>query len=201
MNFKLYAAAIASLSLALSLSAQPWTVNGDNVYPTLNGGTQRKVAIGVTSVGSGQQLRVTGVAEFDTVRGQKRIVAYEIGRSSRLDPDRIVTKTATDSTVILPNSITTNAIYVGTEGWSITAPDYVFDHDYKLMPLSKVEKFVAENKHLPGVMSSRKMEEKGSVDLVEMNLKLLQKVEEMTLYLIDQKKEIDALKTELKNGN
>lgn len=80
------------------------------------------------------------------------------------------------------------------------APDYVFDKEYELRSLAEVESYINENKHLPEIPSAKKMEEKG-LHLKEMNLLLLKKVEELTLYVIElkkvteqQQKEIDLLK-------
>lgn len=83
--------------------------------------------------------------------------------------------------------------------------DYVFDKDYKLMPLSELKSFINNYKHLPGVPSEQDVIEQ-DVDLLEMDKILLKKVEEMTLYLIELKeendklkKEVELLKTELQN--
>ena len=73
-------------------------------------------------------------------------------------------------------------------------PDYVFENEYKMMTLSELEKYVNEYKHLPGIPSASEVEESGSVDLGEMNTLLLQKVEELTKYIIDLQKQIDELK-------
>ena len=75
-------------------------------------------------------------------------------------------------------------------------PDYVFGNDYKMMTISELESYVNENRHLPGIPSASDVEGEGSVDLGEMNTLLLQKVEELTRYIIDLQKQID----ELKNG-
>ena len=77
---------------------------------------------------------------------------------------------------------------------SICWPDYVFGDDYKLMTVRELESFVNTNKHLPGVPSANEMEEQGSVDLGEMNAILLEKVEELTRYVIDLQKQIDEMK-------
>jgi hypothetical protein len=79
-------------------------------------------------------------------------------------------------------------IKVDTDSWA----DFVFETNYNLMPLSEVKNFIEENKHLPGVPSEQMVIENG-VDLVEMNKILMQKVEELTLYLIEQNKQIEAL--------
>lgn len=71
--------------------------------------------------------------------------------------------------------------------------DYVFDKSYKLKSLAEVENYINENKHLPDVPSVEEVNKNG-IDVVETNAILLKKIEELTLYLIDMKKEIDALK-------
>lgn len=73
--------------------------------------------------------------------------------------------------------------------------DFVFYDDYDFRTLDEVEKFIQENKHLPDMASAREMEE-GGLELGKMDMKLLQKVEELTLYLIDLKKEVDNMKEE-----
>jgi hypothetical protein len=75
-----------------------------------------------------------------------------------------------------------------------TIPDYVFKEDYKLMTLKDLEQFVSKNHHLPNVKSEMEFQQAGGVDLGELNLKLLEKVEELTLYVIDLQKQIDELK-------
>lgn len=78
-----------------------------------------------------------------------------------------------------------------------TFPDYVFKPNYKLTPLADVEKFIKENGHLPEVPSAEEVEQEG-LSLNEMSIILLKKVEEMTLHLIELKKENELLKTRLK---
>ncbi len=69
-----------------------------------------------------------------------------------------------------------------------TWSDFVFHDDYKLPSLNEVETFVQQNKHLPGIPSEAEVLKDG-LDVGEMNKLLLQKVEELTLYIIDLKKE------------
>jgi len=68
-------------------------------------------------------------------------------------------------------------------------PDYVFAPDYKLLGLKEVEEHINEHQHLPEVPSAAEMTEKG-VDMIDLNFKLLQKIEELTLYVIDQNKQL-----------
>jgi hypothetical protein len=75
---------------------------------------------------------------------------------------------------------------------SIPAPDYVFSPDYKLKPLQEVEEYINENNHLPEIPSAKELEKNGLM-LAEMNMSLLKKVEELTLYIIEQNKRIEKL--------
>ena len=74
--------------------------------------------------------------------------------------------------------------------------DFVFDKCYNLRPLQEVESFVQENKHLPEIPSATEMEQNG-VNLNEFTIQLLQKVEELTLYTIEQEKRIKQLEEQL----
>ncbi|OFZ06813.1 MAG: hypothetical protein A2338_08785 [Bacteroidetes bacterium RIFOXYB12_FULL_41_6] len=76
--------------------------------------------------------------------------------------------------------------------------DFVFAKGYKLRTLQELDQFVSVNQHLPEIPSAKEMEEKG-MDMGEFQIKLLQKVEELTLYIIQQQKEIEELKTRLSN--
>lgn len=71
--------------------------------------------------------------------------------------------------------------------------DFVFASDYNLKPIQDVEKFISEKNHLPEIPSAKEMTENG-VEIGEFQIKLLQKIEELTLYLISQNKEIENLK-------
>ncbi|MXV14532.1 hypothetical protein [Hufsiella ginkgonis] len=74
---------------------------------------------------------------------------------------------------------------------AVVGADFVFADDYALKPLAEVEKFVKENKHLPEIAPAAEMRNSG-LQLGEMNIRLLQKVEELTLYMIEKDKEIAA---------
>lgn len=75
--------------------------------------------------------------------------------------------------------------------------DFVFEEDYKLRSLTELEKFIIQHKHLPEIPSAKEMNENG-YDIAELNAKLLQKIEELTIYVIELRKELDQLKTEIK---
>ncbi len=75
-------------------------------------------------------------------------------------------------------------------------PDYVFADDYQLPSLESVEKYVQQNKHLPNIPAAAEVEAQG-FDLGDMNRKLLEKIEQLTLHLIEIKKENKALNERL----
>jgi hypothetical protein len=99
-----------------------------------------------------------------------------------------------DAELTVNGSIHTKEVRVDV---SIPAPDYVFEPNYDLPTLAETETYIKENKHLPEVPSAKQMTEEG-LNLKEMNLLLLKKVEELTLHLIQENKEINELKTENK---
>ena len=73
--------------------------------------------------------------------------------------------------------------------------DFVFAEDFKLLKLEEVEKHIKEKKHLPEIASAKEMEKNG-VNIGEFQIKLLQKIEELTLYMIEQEKRIKTLERE-----
>ncbi len=79
------------------------------------------------------------------------------------------------------------------------AADWVFEDDYDLKPLSEVETFIKENKHLPEIPSAEEFR-KNDLKVSEMTNKLLQKIEELTLYTIEQEKKLDKME-DLENKN
>nr|WP_321426996.1 hypothetical protein [uncultured Acetobacteroides sp.] len=79
----------------------------------------------------------------------------------------------------------------------LNGADFVFEKDFKLMTLNELEKFVTEQKHLPEIAPAKEMEKNGT-ELGELNSKLLQKMEEMTLYMIEQNKRIDSIQEQNK---
>lgn len=80
-------------------------------------------------------------------------------------------------------------LIITTDVWA----DFVFEKNYELMPLQKIEHYIKKNKHLPGIPSKKEVTEHG-VDIGEMQSKLLQKIEELTLHMIALKKENSHLK-------
>ena len=102
--------------------------------------------------------------------------------------------TATDT---LPQTVGNGVTGIGDQTVKVTLtgwPDSVFGTDYRLRSLSETEAYIREHGHLPDVPSATEVEE-GGLSLGEMNKVLLQKVEELTLHVIELQKQIDELKS------
>ena len=97
-----------------------------------------------------------------------------------------------DAKLHVDGRIVSQGVVVTDLSWA----DYVFEDDYKLRSLEEVSEFIDVNGHLPDMPSAEEVSEKG-VSLGEMDVNLLRKVEEITLYLLEMEAENEALKTRL----
>ncbi|MBV7533441.1 hypothetical protein [Chitinophaga sp. sic0106] len=95
-----------------------------------------------------------------------------------------------DAKLAVAGTIRAQKIKVSVNDWA----DFVFSPDYQLPSLTELENYIRQHQHLPNIPTAADVA-KNDVDLGEMNKKLLQKVEELTLYIIQQQKEIETLKT------
>lgn len=95
----------------------------------------------------------------------------------------------TGSLLAVNGKVVCKEVKVTLDGWA----DHVFVQGYKLRSLQEVEQYIIEKGHLPGIPSAKEVEENG-VKLGEMDTMLLEKIEELTLYVIELQKEIEQLK-------
>ncbi|TKC05240.1 hypothetical protein [Pedobacter frigoris] len=93
-------------------------------------------------------------------------------------------------------NIRAKEIKVETANW----PDYVFLPSYKVPTLQEIEKHIKDHGHLPGIPSASEVKANG-VDLGDMNAKLLQKIEELTLHLIEQNKTLEHQNKQIEHQN
>jgi len=95
--------------------------------------------------------------------------------------------------LVVGGTIAANKIKVTQSGWA----DYVFAKDYRLKPLTDIEKFIKKYGHLPEVPTTNEVANNG-VDIGETQVILLKKIEELTLHLIEQNKKIEKLERKIK---
>jgi len=96
--------------------------------------------------------------------------------------------------LFITTKLTCAELEISAEKWY----DEVFEEDYNLPSINEVEDFIAKNHHLPSIPSEAEVMENG-IDVAEMNALLLKKIEEMTLYIIEIKKDTDNMKREIEN--
>ncbi|RPI23792.1 MAG: hypothetical protein EHM61_18865 [Acidobacteria bacterium] len=100
----------------------------------------------------------------------------------------IGTNAPTERLDVLGNVRVRGSIVYGAP--AVPVPDYVFEPDFRLMPLPELEQYVRSEKHLPNIPNAREIQANG-VNLGEFQMKLLEKIEELTLYTVEQAKMID----------
>ena len=161
----------------------------------------------------------------NSVNGEMRFITLEDSATGESEPDDVfMPKMLTDSQVMqnvrmvitadgkigmgqpssyagnfrlyVKGGIITDRVKVATDG-SNDWMDIVFDKDYKLLGIKELQKYIQSNKHLPEIPAAEEVMKDG-FDLGVMQKKLLQKIEELTLYLIDQNKRIEDLENTCK---
>lgn len=88
--------------------------------------------------------------------------------------------------------VTDEVLILDVEDW----PDYVFGQNHRLMPLGELKAFINKNSHLPEIPSAQEVEENG-VNVAEMQKLLLKKIEELTLYTVEQQRLIEELQEKI----
>ena len=179
-------------------------------------GTAGNSGLRFTNLTSSSTASAVNQTKFLTVNAQGDVILGSLNSSARVGADESagswtaagenITNTNTGGVIIGPgvsktpvgyrlfvaDGILTEKVKVAvksTDDWS----DRVFESGYRLRKLSEVETFINREKHLPGVPSAAEVVKEG-IDVGQIQAKLLEKVEELTLYVIDLKKENDLLK-------
>ncbi len=123
--------------------------------------------------------------------------SYQIMTLNRLSGNVGIGTTTPDAKLTVKGNIHAEEVKVDL---SVPGPDYVFKEDYDLKSLEEVQNYIQEHGHLPNIPSAQEMEKNG-IQLGEMNMKLLEKIEELILYALEQEKEILEQRKLLKNKN
>ena len=145
-------------------------------------------ALEIKSAGSSQTMILDG-NEIDVVGGG---VPLHLNANSGLPVCVNTLQAATGYALSVAGSIMAEEVRVQLESnW----PDYVFDPAYELMPLDQVKESIAANGHLPGIPSAAEVEDEG-LQLGEMQRKMMEKIEELTLHMIQLNERLESLEDE-----
>ena len=156
-----------------------------NLYGNSSETDGARIMIGNSSAANGGFIKMfavgtTGKIEFSN----QNMVVMAI----KANNDIVIGNATQPSNMFVNGEITTNLVRVNTQEWY----DCVFEKDYKLQPLSEVEAYINQYKHLPEIPSEAEVKADG-IDVAQMNALLLKKVEELTLYVIELEKRVNGL--------
>jgi hypothetical protein len=170
-------------------TSDPFVINAVDTSLYANNGTINQA----TTTGGNRVVNMNNSnLWFNTATSSTRGKVY-IGSSS------VYPTTTGNYKLFVEGGILTEKVKVALRS-SANWADYVFANDYKLMPLKEVETFVKANKHLPGIDSAEVLAQNG-IDVAQMQSKQMEKIEELTLYIIDQDKKIEAQGQALEKNN
>ncbi len=175
------------------------TVTGNVTFNSLAGSSSKILTVGSNGLLSSADMSEVGdgmgnhIATTNLNLNGKNIVGATNGTGgiyvAQNGNVRIGAGTANPTKTLEVNGvIRSKEVLVEVANWS----DFVFDKDYDLMTLNEVESYIKENGHLPDVPSAEEVKANG-VEVGEMNAILLQKIEELTLYIIELEKKIEEV--------
>lgn len=163
-------------NLGLSTNARP-------------GGAIKSIASGAFIAGDGStynaSLALFSSSAGSLVENMRLIANGSVGIGTSTPSEKL----SVEGNITANGFVKAKKLWVTQLGWS----DYVFNEDYKLRSLSSVESFIKQNKRLPDVPSAKEVQENG-ISIGDSQALLLKKIEELTLYVIELKKEINQLK-------
>ncbi|AZA82653.1 hypothetical protein C1637_20630 [Chryseobacterium lactis] len=183
-------------------------IGGDSFRALANGSDNINVGYSnakVITSGSGNIFIGNLITPYNTTSPEKElnIGNWIVGNNGTIGIGQFTTQLPTNGIstdgqkykLFVKDGIRTEKVKVdiaASNGWA----DYVFEKDYQLMPLNDLAQFINKNGHLPEVPTTEEAIKNG-IELKEMNILLLKKVEELTLHLIDQNKELKTQKEEI----
>jgi len=164
--------------------------NGSTARQYFVGSGNKKLTVGVHNNGNAFFWNeATGPVTFGVGGNEKmRVMNSGFVGIGTNDPKQMLHVTGN----VRANKVEAVDVEVRPSGWA----DYVFADDYELKPLAEVKSYIEANNHLPDVPSAAQVEEEG-ISVAEMQKTMLQKIEELTLYVIELKEENEQLKAKV----
>ncbi|NSL85703.1 hypothetical protein ECE50_002600 [Chitinophaga sp. Mgbs1] len=176
-----------SYGSAFFTSPKRWTSNSWGPAIKLNAGQAMEFDAGVTKFGMGASSGTIFYMFTTGADDMSQPATYRLTMNLNGEMG-IGVMPVTGVKLAVDGTVGARKVKVSQGSWS----DFVFHDDYKLPSLQEVEKFIKINKHLPDIPSEKEVTENG-LDVGEINKKLLQKIEELTLHLIRMEKRIQEL--------
>lgn len=177
-------------NLTISVPPTSWNGNG-NAFIDVKGNDATPNNALYINTWSGRNTYINcktmnpnGQASLPNQGGKVYLGVTRIGSRNPISPHE-------DAQLSVDGKVLATSIYVNTTSWA----DYVFADNYELPKLSEIEAFYKEHKHLPEIPSEKEVLENG-INVAEMNILLLKKVEELTILLVEQNKRIEGLENE-----
>ena len=161
------------------------TIQGNNYFLCPSGN------VGIGTNAPAYMLDVAGEARVSSIRST--LGGYISGATTFNGYVGIGTSPSSTYRLVVDGTIGAREVIIQTGPF----PDYVFAKDYKLCSLKALEAYINEHHHLPNVPSAAEVEANNGVKLGELNTKLLEKVEELTLYMIEQNKRLEQQEKEI----
>jgi hypothetical protein len=166
------------------VTGTPYRINAQNIYT--NDGTLNTTTIPSTTAGVRTVTMGNNNLFFNTLGSTSGNGRIYIGNTTLFPA---ITATS-NYRLLVEGGILSERVKVALRNPTTNWADYVFANDYKLMPLKEVEAYINENKHLPGIDSANELVKNG-LDLGDMQAKQMAKIEELTLYVIEQNKTLE----------
>ncbi len=161
---------------------------------TLMGVEDDLTVYGTNGTTSDPDMQVHGYAVFGPSGSGASVVTQGVGNAFVAGHIEVASNVYVQGAVNVDGPVTCKEVVVTMSGW----PDYVFESGYRLTPLPDVEAFVAEHGHLPDMPSAGEVEARG-FGMADMQARLLRKLEELTLYLIELREENQHLRERLRS--
>lgn len=203
-----------------SISNTGWIDNygpvGGGLWLNVNSTSNKHIGLGTTPGGSMAITWDPAVVPFSVTGAQSHTGDFfKVNKNTSTTPGVIIPQTvfsinkdgnvSIGSVTTFPSGTGTNyklavagdimaeklKVKLQNAGW----PDYVFDNDYRLPSIKELEAFIQKNKHLPNVPSAEQIKKDG-IDVGDNQRILLEKIEELTLYIIEQNKKIELLEAD-----